>query len=113
VELPLLARIAICVSIATSGLVTVRRVFLLKGPTGVRALSWSGIVPGLQVHLGGRATPLRAELGGGSFRLGSSYLLLWLRTSEGSHAVFIDANRQAAGCFRRLCGRLQWPPRVP
>jgi hypothetical protein len=113
VDLPLLARIAICVSITTPGIVAIGRVFLLRGPRSARALSWTGATPGFQLRFGNAAAGVPAGLARGSFLLGSNYLLLWLRTERRSLAVFIDGNRQEAGCFRGLCRRLRWPPRVP
>jgi hypothetical protein len=113
VDLPLLARIAVCVSITTPGIVAIGRVFLLRGPGGVRALSWSGATPGFQLRMADAAAGIPATLARGSFRLGSNYLLLWLRAGDRVRAVFIDGNGQQAACFRRLCRRLRWPPRVP
>jgi hypothetical protein len=113
VDLPLPVRIAICVAIATPGIAAIRRVFLLRGPRSVRALSWSERVPALEVRLGPGGPPLTATLAHGSFRLGHSCLFLWLRVGSRSSAVFIDGSRQEVRAFRGLCRRLRWPPREP
>jgi hypothetical protein len=112
VDLPLPARIVICVAIATCGFVVIGRVFLLRTPGSVRALSWAGQGPGFSLRLAA-GSELPGRLAPGSFRLGHSCLLLWLRTRDGSHAVFIEGNRQEVRAFRALCRRLRWPPRVP
>jgi hypothetical protein len=113
VDLPLLARIAICVAIATPGIAAIRRVFLLRGPRAVQALTWNGFTPELRAFLGPGRRECAAVLAHGSFRLGSLYLVLWLIACDRWHAVFIDGNRQQAQVFRALCRRLQWPPREP
>jgi hypothetical protein len=113
VDLPLPVRIAICVAIATPGIAAIRRVFLLRGPRSVRALSWSDRGPALEVRLGPDGLAFPASLARGSFRLGCSYLFLWLRAGSRSSAVFIDGNRQEVRAFRGLCRRLRWPPREP
>jgi hypothetical protein len=113
VDLPLPARIATCVAIATPGIAAIRRVFLLRGPRSVRALSWSDRDPALGVRLGAGGHEQPASLGRGSFRLGRSYLLLWLQAGRRSSAVFIDGNRQEERAFRGLCRRLRWRPREP
>jgi hypothetical protein len=113
VDLPLPVRLATCVAIATPGMAAIRRVFLLRGPRSVRALSWSDRVSALEVRLGPDAQAVPASLGRGSFRLGRSYLFLWLQAGSRSIAVFIDGNRQEVGAFRGLCRRLRWPPHEP
>ena len=113
VDLPLLVRIATCVAIATPGMEAIWRVFLLQGPRGVRALSWSGRDPVLGVRLGTGGQERPASVVRGSFRLGRSYLLLWLRTGRRVHAVFIAGNQQEVRAFRGLCRWLTWPPREP
>ena len=113
VALPLPARIATCVAFATPGIVAIRRVFLLGGRRGVRALAWSERVQGFHVVLGSGRSPCRAELARGSFRLGSLYLVLRLRTCDRVFTVFIDGSRQEVRAFRGLCRRLRWPPRDP
>ena len=113
VDLPLPVRIATCVAIATAGIAAIRRVFLLRGPRSVRALSWSGRVPALEVRLGSGGQAIPASLARGSFRLGRSYLFLWLQAGRRSNAVFIDGNRQEIRAFRGLCRRLRWPSREP
>lgn len=113
VDLPLLARIVICVAIATPGIVAIRRVFLLSGRSSVRALAWSSHQPQLRVWLAAGGPDAPATLCRGSFRLGASCLLLWLRTRHRAHAVFIEGNRQEVHAFRGLCRWLRWPPRVP
>ena len=113
VALPLPARIAICVAIATPGIVAIRRVFLLRGRRGVRALGWSERVQGFHVVLGSTSSPCPAQLARGSFRLGSLYLVLRLRTCDLVFTVFIDGSRQEVRAFRGLCRRLRWPPRDP
>jgi len=113
VDLPLPARIVICVAIATTGIVAIRRVFLLRGAGCLQALSWSAQEPEFTARAEDGGPEIPATLVRGSFRLGSSYLLLWLRTCSRLHAVFIDGNRQQVHEFRGLCRRLRWPPRVP
>jgi hypothetical protein len=113
VALPLLARIAICVAIATPGIGVIQRVFLLRGPGSVRALTWNGASPGLQLRLGSGTAGIPASLAQGSFRLGHACLLLRLRTPTRVRVVFVDGNRQETGAFRGLCRLLRWPPRVP
>ena len=106
VALPLPARIGLCVAIATPGLAAIRRCLLLRGARAVHSLDWgrgwhAGIGPG------GTETPV--TLLAGSFRVGRAFLLLWLRSRDGIHAVYIDAGRQEPRAFRRLCRQLQWP----
>jgi len=113
VDLPLLARIATCVAIATPGFVAIRRLFLLRGRGSVRALSWSGDALAVRVRLAYGEAEIPVSLARGSFRLGSACLLLWLRAPGQVLFVFIDGNRQEVGGFRRLCRLLRWPPRVP
>jgi len=113
VDLPLLVRIATCVAIATPGIAALRRVFLLRGPGSVRALSWSGRDAVLGVRLGAGGPERPATLARGSFRLGRSCLLLWLRIDRRTHAVFIAGNQQEVRAFRGLCRWLRWPPREP
>jgi len=113
VALPLLARIVICIAVATPGIAAIRRVFLLRGRLGVRALAWSDRNQGFRVLLGAADNTCPAQLSGGSFRLGSLYLVLRLKTCDRFVTVFIDGNRQEIHAFRGLCRRLRWPPHDP
>lgn len=106
VALPLPARIGICIAIATPGLAAIRGCLLLRGQMAVHTLDWSrgwraGIGPGWT------ETPITLRIG--SFRVGRAFLLLWLRSRDGIHAVLIDGGRQDPRAFRRLCRQLHWP----
>lgn len=112
VDLPLPARIGLCLFIATPGVVTIRRVFLLRGAGAVRSIRWNQTNTEFRVSLGNERE-LAARLGRGSFRLGASNLYLRFETCDRTHAVFIQADRQEMRAFRSLCRRLGWPPREP
>lgn len=106
VALPLPARIGLCIALATPALTAIRRCLLLKGRRAVRSLDWSA---GWRAGLGPGGNETAVTLRAGSFRVGRAFLLLWLRSRDGIHGVFIDAGRQDPRAFRRLCRRLQWP----
>jgi hypothetical protein len=103
VALPLLARIGICVAIATPAVAAVRSVVLLLGARAVRGLQWSG---GWTACLGPDRVWTPVTLRAGSFRIGDAFLLLWVESCHGKHQVFIDAGRQDPGAIRRLCREL-------
>ena len=106
VALPLPARIALCIAIATPGLVAIRRCMLLKGRKAVHTLDWSH---GWRAAVGPDRTEMPVTLRPGSFRAGQAFLLLWLQSRDGIHAVLIDGGRQEPVAFRRLCRQLRWP----
>jgi len=108
VDLPLPARIAICLCTATAALVAIQSVFLLRGSNGVRAVQWTGKGQ-ITALLGREKNEYLVTVRPGSFRLGRLGLLLWLDTGEGSRAVFIDAGLQDPGAFRGLCRLLSGP----
>jgi hypothetical protein len=103
VALPLLARIGICLAIATPVLAAVRTCVLLRGDRGVRGLQWSG---GWQACVGPDRIQTPVTLRVGSFRVGRAFLLLWLESCDGIHGVFIDVGRQDPRAIRRLCREL-------
>lgn len=106
VALPLPARIALCITIATPAVAAIRRCILLAGPGAVRTLDWSA---GWRARIGPGTTETCVTLHLGSFRVGRAFLLLWLRSCDGIHGIFIDAGRQDPVAFRRLCRQLHWP----
>jgi hypothetical protein len=108
VDLPLPARIAICVCAATAGLATIQSVFLLRGSRAVRSLQWNDKGQ-INAVLGERKNEYPVTVRPGSFRLGRQGLLLWLETGHGSFAVFIDAREQEPRAFRGLCRLLNRP----
>jgi len=114
VELPLPARIAVCVCAATAGLATIQSVFLLRGSKAVRALRWTDKGQ-MTAFLGREKNEYSVTVRPGSFRLGRLGLLLWLETCDGSRAVFIDAGLQDRRALRSLCrllsGRMPNDPR--
>jgi hypothetical protein len=105
VDLPLPARIALCICAATVCAPVIRSTFLLAGPAAVRSLRWSG--NGLWARFGGDALEQAAELAPGSFRIGQSLLVLRLKTCDRTACVFIDGRGQEIQGFRRLCRYLQ------
>lgn len=105
-DLPLPARIALCLCAATICITTIQSVFLLGGPNAVRALQWSESGQ-LYAFLGAERREFAVALAPGSFRLGRKWLLLWLKSCDGVHGVFIDEEKQDRRAFRRLCRRLE------
>ncbi len=103
VALPLLARIAICIAIATPALAAVRTGVLLRGASGVHGLQW---MDGWQARIGPDRIPTPVTLRPGSFRVGRAFLLLWLESCDGIHGVFIDMGRQEPRAIRSLCRQL-------
>jgi|SRR5688572_934155 len=103
VALPLLARIGICFAIATPLLAAVRTSVLLRGDCAVRGLQWSG---GWQAFVGPDRIQTPVTLRVGSFRVGRAFLLLWLESCDGIHALFIDVGRQDPPAMSRLCRQL-------
>ena len=106
VALALPVRVGLCIAIATPAMAAIRRCILLAGRRAVRTLDWSA---GWRARIGPGATETRVTLHLGSFRVGRAFLLLWLRSCDGIHGVFIDAGRQDPVAFRRLCRQLHWP----
>jgi hypothetical protein len=106
VALPLPARIVLCVAIATPGVAAIRGCLLLEGRKAVHSLEWSH---GWRAGIGPGRIETAVTLRAGSFRVGQAFLLLWLRSCDGIHAVFIDAARQEPRAVRRLCRQLAWP----
>jgi hypothetical protein len=100
VALPLPARIAICVGVATFGTAGIRSCFLLASRNSIRALDWAGET--LVARCGPRHIEMVVEVATGSFRLGRVGWLLWLEGCDGSRPVFIDAGRQEICAIRRL-----------
>lgn len=111
VALPLPARIALCVAIATACLCTIRSVILLRGPRAVRSLRWSAA--GIRAVIGPETREIPAEIVAGSFRFGRQVLALRLRTCDGMRAVIIDGGRQEVQAFRRLCRHLESRRLIP
>jgi hypothetical protein len=105
-DLPLLARIAICICAATMSIATIHSVFLLGGPNAIRALQWSEAGQ-LFAQFGPEQRESTVVLAPGSFRWGRKWLLLWLKSCDGVHGVFIDGEKQDRQAFRRLCRRLE------
>jgi len=105
VDLPLHARIAICVCAATVCAPAIRATFLLAGPAAVRCLRWSG--DGLWARFGGETREISAELAPGSFRIGQWLLVLRLKTCDRTACVLIDGGGQQIQGFRRLCRYLE------
>jgi hypothetical protein len=103
VALPLPARIAICLAIATPVLAAVRTSVLLRGDCAVRALQWSS---GWEACVGPDRIQTPVTLRVGSFRVGRAFLLLWLESCDGIHGVFIDMGRQDPRAIRSLCRQL-------
>jgi hypothetical protein len=101
-DLPLLARIAICICAATLSVTTLHSVFLLGGPNAILELHWNETGQ-LFALLGPERREFTVVLAPGSFRLGRKWLLLWLRSCDGVHGVFIDEEEQDRQAFRRLC----------
>jgi hypothetical protein len=101
---PLLARIGICLSMATPLLAAVRTSVLLRGDCAVRGLQWSG--GAWQACVGPDRIQTPVTLRVGSFRVGRAFLLLWLESRDGIHALFIDVGRQEPRAMRRLCRQL-------
>lgn len=106
VALPLPVRVGLCIAIATPGLAAIRGCMLLAGRRAVRMLDWSA---GWRARIGPGTTETSVTLQVGSFRVGQAFLLLWLRSCDGIHGVFIDAGGQDPVTFRRLCRQLHWP----
>jgi hypothetical protein len=105
-DMPLLARIAICICAATMSASAIHSVFLLAGPNAIRALDWSETGQ-LYAYLGRDLRELSVVLAPGSFRLGRNWLLLWLKSCDGVHGVLIDEARQEPKAFRCLCRSLE------
>ncbi len=103
VALPLLARIGICLAIATPAQAAIRTSLLLRGARAVRGLQWSG---GWTACVGPDGIRTPVTLRPGSFRVGRTFLLLWLESCDGIHGVFIDVGRQDPRAIRRLCRQL-------
>jgi hypothetical protein len=103
VALPLLARIWICLAIAMPVLAAVRTSVLLRGDRAVRGLAWSGV---WQACMGPDRIQTPVTLRVGSFRVGRAFLLLWLESRDGIHALFIDTGKQEPRAIRRLCREL-------
>ena len=106
VELPLPARIVVCACVATANLLSLQSVFLLRGPSAVRSISWTDSGELIAI-VGQPPRDLTVFLAPGSARLGRDWLLLWLASRDGVHGVLIDAARQDSQAFRRLCRRLE------
>ncbi|HEX6395869.1 MAG TPA: hypothetical protein VFZ95_00460, partial [Steroidobacteraceae bacterium] len=85
--LPLPARVGLCIAIATPAVAAIRGCILLVGSRAVRALDWS---TGWRARIGPDASETCVTLHVGSFRVGRAFLLLWLRSCDGIHGVFID-----------------------
>ena len=111
-DLPLPARIGLCVGFATAALASVRPLFLLRGRRGVRTLQWSRDGT-LRAGFGPGPAAIPVTLETGSFRVGCLFLVLWLESRDGIYGVFIDAGRQDPRSFRRLCRWLRWAHRGP
>ena len=105
-DLPLLARIAICICAATMCIASIHSVFLLGGPNAIQELHWNETGQ-LFALLGPDRREFTVALAPGSFRLGRKWLLLWLESCDGVHGVFIDEDKQDRQAFRRLCRRLE------
>ncbi len=103
VALPLLMRIGICLAIATPVVAAVRTSVLLRGERAVRGLQWSGR---WHACVGPDRIRTPVTLRPGSFRVGRAFLLLWLESRDGIHALFIDVGRQDPPAIRRLCREL-------
>jgi len=99
--LPLPVRIAICVVAATFGSAAIRDCFLLTGRKSVQALSWTERGE-LIARLGPGHMEKVVRLAPGSFRLGTFGLLVWLKSCDGTHTVYIDAGKQEVCAIRRL-----------
>ena len=83
--------------------------FLLGGPNAIRELHWNETGQ-LFALLGPERREFTVVLAPGSFRLGRKWLLLWLKSCDGVHGVFIDEDKQDRQAFRRLCRRLENSP---
>lgn len=110
VDLPLPARIAICVGLASSGWIAIRRVCLLNGSNAVRAIAWQSDGQML-AWFGSSRRESAVTLAPGSFRLGCGAFILWLESCDGVHVVVIDGGNQDFHAIRRLAGRLNRDPR--
>jgi hypothetical protein len=108
VDLPLPARIGVCVVIATAGWAAIGECVLLRGLSAVRGLRWSG---GWVAGIGPDRIQTPVTLRSGSIRVGRAFLLLWLRSRDGIHGVIIDMGRQDPRAIRRLCRQLL--PSIP
>ena len=105
VDLPLPARIGLCLCAATLSVAAIRSSILLTGPGAVRGLRWSA--EGLWARFGDNVAEIPAELAPGSFRIGQWLLLLRLKTCDRTSSVFIDGGGQEIQGFRRLCRYLE------
>ena len=105
-DLPLLARIALCICAATICSTTIHSVFLLGGARASGRCDWSESGQ-LYAFQGRYPRELSVVLAPGSFRLGRDWLLLWVKCCDGVHAIFIDGARQDPSAFRQLCRRLE------
>jgi hypothetical protein len=99
--LPWPVRVALCVSIATSGVRCVSTVVLLRGPRAIRRLDWD-VNGNLWACLGDSPASQPARVASGSFRLGPGLLILRLETASGTRFVCIDGCLQDPAAFRRL-----------
>lgn len=106
--LPLLARLAICVGVATAAIRSVATVVLLRGPRAVHGLEWN-VKGELRAFLGRAANPIPVRPAAGSFRLGPGILFLRLETARGIHNVCIDGYLHDPAAFRGLCRCLRRP----
>jgi hypothetical protein len=108
VALPLPLRIGLCIAAATCGLTGIGSTFLLSGGRSVRSLEWRD--GSLVASLGPDRLAREVTVIAGSFDLGQLGLLLWLKSCDGIHSVFIDAGKQEVCAIRRLYRRLKWVP---
>ena len=101
VALPWPLRVAICLLTALAGLRAIHSFVGLRGPSGVRAIDWTG--GALTIHVGPQWRPIGATWSRESFRPGRRWLALVFDTPSGQRRVLIDARYQDARAFRRLC----------
>jgi hypothetical protein len=99
--LPWPVRLALCVTIATSGVRCVAGVVLLRGRLAIRRLDWD-VNGNLWVGSGHSPVSHPARVASGSFRLGPGLLVLRLETASGTRSVCIDSRLQDPAAFRRL-----------
>jgi hypothetical protein len=83
---------------------------LLIGPGSITSIGWNDRGE-LLARVGAGRVEMAANLAWGSFRLGSLGFVLWLKSRDGFHSVFIDTGMQDAGGIRRLARRLNWAPK--
>jgi hypothetical protein len=108
-SLPWVTCLAICVPFAAWYARCVRSAVQHRGRHAIQAVGWSE--EGLLVAwTASRTGPLQATIAPGSFRLGSSLLVLTLDTHDKRHALLVDAHAHDPAAFRRLCRHLQGVP---